>query len=143
MNHENSSSYKFKPTDAGRSNSKRSKQTYDCTVRALTVALSLDYDVAYDYLASRGRKSSRGANFPNRAKDDECFGYTFKWTPFPAVKGETRMNPVKFSKWFANGTYIVKTAKHVTAVIDGVFHDDIRMRPDRCIYGAWKVEVTQ
>ncbi|HHT9121254.1 MAG TPA: hypothetical protein ACFYEF_00180 [Candidatus Wunengus sp. YC63] len=129
-------SYPLIINDSGRSNSKRSKQTNDCTVRALSNILDIDYDIAYDYLASRGRKSSTGTFFPNKAKDDHCFNHKFVWRAFPAIRGEMRMNPAKFSEQYKTGRFIVKTAKHVIAVRDGVFFDIFASRPNRCIYGA-------
>jgi hypothetical protein len=34
---------------------------------------------------------------------------------------------------------IIKTAKHVSAVIDGTIHDTFRPDPFRCVYGAWQL----
>lgn len=58
---------------------------------------------------------------------------------FPAVKGERRMNPATFCETYTQGRYICRVAKHVFAVIDGVVHDEIENRPDRCIYLAWRI----
>ena len=131
--------FPFVYNDAGRLQSKRSKQKNDCTVRALALSAEADYDVAYDLLKDRGRKASRGFLFPNRASDDCALGYKFIWQSFPAVKGQKRMNPERFAKEFPNGVYICRTAKHVYVVRDGVANDIFQNRPDRCIYGCWKV----
>lgn len=53
-------SYPWICTDAGRSQSKRPRQSNDCTVRALALALDCPYDQAYDTLKTAGRIASRG-----------------------------------------------------------------------------------
>lgn len=131
--------YPFVKCDGGRVQSKRPRQTNDCTVRALAIATGADYDVAYDTLKEAGRKCSRGFHFRKWAAKHSFNGFAFEWMPFPAVKGQRRMNPATFCKQFAEGRYIVKTAKHVFAIIDGVVHDSWEQRADRCIYGCWKV----
>ena len=135
--------FPFVYNDAGRIDSKRPKQKNDCTVRALSISVKVDYDVAYDLLKYRGRKASRGFFFPNKVSDDCALGYKFIWQSFPAVKGQKRMNPKRFAKEFPNGVYICRTAKHVYVVLDGVVQDTrsslLPIRPNRCIYGCWKV----
>jgi hypothetical protein len=131
--------FPFVYNDAGRLQSKRSKQKNDCTVRALSLSAEVDYDIAYDLLKDRGRKSSKGHFFPKQRSDDIALGYKFIWKSFPAVKGQKRMNPERFAEEFPEGVYICRTAKHVYMVQDGVVHDIFKNRPDRCIYGCWKV----
>lgn len=125
----------FRATDAGRSESQRPRQRNDCTVRALALAKGISYDDAYDLLATGGRKCARGFHFGAWAKSQP----DLKWRAFPAVKGETRMNPAKFCEQYSTGRWIIRTAKHVCAVVDGVVLDTDSPRPDRCIYGAWQV----
>jgi hypothetical protein len=132
--------------DCGKSLSKRPKQNNDCTVIALAISCHLQYDVAYDYLERAGRKCSKGFRFKNYLKDTvintyDC-DYSFHWQPFQAVKGEKRMNPVSFIEKFPKGTYIVKTAKHVFVIMDGIGLGSWQERDDRCIYGAWEVKRT-
>ena len=132
--------YPFKFTDGGKSKSKRPKQSNDCTVRALAVATNTPYDEAYDYLKKYyGRECSKGAFFPKRAADDQALGFNFKWISFPAIKGEKRMNPSKFYKAYPKGIYILKTARHVICVKDGIIYDSFKQYNERCIYGAWEV----
>ena len=127
--------------DAGRLQSKRSKQKNDCTVRALALSAEVDYDVAYDLLKYRGRKASKGHFFPKQRSDDIAFGYKFIWKSFPAVKGQKRMNPERFAIEFPKGVYICKTVKHVYAVIDGIINDieKVSWFDGKCVYGCWKV----
>lgn len=123
-------------TDAGRSKSKRPKQKNDCTVRALSLATKIPYDEAYDILAKFGRKSGRGTDFVTFAKAQP----NMVWNSFPAVKGEKRMNISTFLEKFDTDTYIIRTAKHVSVVIDGVLYDDRIAYAGRCVYGAWRVQ---
>lgn len=138
-------SVRFQKNDGGRAESRRPKQQNDCTVRAVALAFSIPYDDAYDALAIAGRKSWQGMHFGMWANSDaplHMLNKGLKWKPFPAVKGETRMNPAKFCELHKTGTWICRTAKHVTAVIDGVWMDTFSPNPMRCIYGAWEVTNT-
>lgn len=125
----------FRRTDAGRSESHRPKQQNDCTVRAVALAFDMPYDAAYDLLATAGRKSWRGFHFRQWAEQQP----NLRWRAFPAVKGETRMNPAKFCIQFPAGRWIARTAKHVFTIVDGVVLDTFSPDPARCIYGAWEV----
>jgi hypothetical protein len=44
-----------------------------------------------------------------------------QWTAFPAVEGQSRMNPAKFCNQFRQRQWIARTVKHVFAVINGLF----------------------
>lgn len=133
------SQFQYTPTDAGRSLSTRSRQKNDCTVRAVALTLGISYDTAYDTLAAHGRKCSKGFHI---AEWLEKHAWATK-LPFPAVKGQSRMNPQTFTKQFQAGRYICRTAKHVFAEVDGVVMDTSRPRPNRCIYSAWRIEHEQ
>lgn len=134
-------SYPFVRSDAGRSASRRPKQKNDCTVRAVTLVYGIPYDDAYDRLKSAGRKSHQGYHFNEwAALDSTIDGKKLVWQSFPGVKGQKRMNPLRFCKDFPEGRFIVRTAGHVFAIIDGVGYDDEDPeRDDRCIYGCWKL----
>lgn len=149
--------YPFRKNDGGRSLSRRPKQDNDCTVRAIAVVTTPDawqglatgghYDAVYDLLARDGRKSWRGFNIdrwiygqidPAIGEPEYIFGWTAERLSFPAVKGQPRMNPPTFSERFPVGRFIVSTAGHVHAVIDGVHQDTDAAYPRRCIYTAWR-----
>lgn len=126
-------------TDGGRSNSRRPRQSNDCTVRALATAASVEYDTAYDELMSAGRKAGRGFHFRKWASASTFNGYRFDWIGFPAVKGMWRVNPVLFAMKFRQGRFILKTAKHVLACVDGRVSDEGRNAEGACVYGAWQL----
>ena len=78
---------------------------------------------------------SRGFAFSRWAKKPAAL----QWTAFPAVEGQSRMNPAKFCNQFRQRRWFASTAKHVFAVIDGVGHDEAPPDRNRYIYGAWEV----
>ena len=122
--------------DGGRGQSKRPKQINDCTVRALSIIIKdMSYDDIYDFLASKGRKCSSGFALPKYLNKQ----LWAKKISFQAIKGQPRMNPNTFSQEYPKGIFIIRTAKHVAVVIDGVLHDTFNMRQDRCIYTAWEI----
>jgi hypothetical protein len=134
----------FRRTDAGRAGSKRPRQRNDCTVRALASAASVPYDEAYDALAAGGRKAGRGFDFRGWAKTGACDRWRLVWTACPAVKGQMRVTPVTFALAHPEGRYVLCTAKHVLAVVDGVVIDDGVEHGElglafRCVYGAWRL----
>lgn len=140
--------YPFVASDGGRALSKRPRQKNDCTVRALAIATGTPYDVVYEKLREDGRPCGGGFNLrrwiacqcdPVIGEPEWVFGRRLVRCSFPAVKNRRRMNPQQFTQDFPKGRFLVQTAKHVAAVIDGVYLDEQPERPDRCIYGAWEV----
>lgn len=128
--------YPFTATDAGKASSHYKHQRNDCTVRALATATGLTYDHAHRILAQYGRLTGRRFDFKAFMK---ASSHNMPRTTYPAIKGARRMNPVRFSAAHPAGTYIVQTAKHVIAVIDGTFYDSEPPPADRCIYSAWRI----
>ena len=135
---------KFQISDAGRSLSKRPKQKNDCTVRALSLVLDLSYDNVYEFLASEGGICSNGfklkdflANEDVHPQIQSLTNFQVQWRAFQAVKGKPRMNPPQFVQDFPQGRFILKTAGHVFAVIDGTTFDTVMPRSNRCVYGCW------
>ena len=134
----------FKCTDAGRSTSKRPRQTNDCTVRALALASGKAYDETYDYLKMMGRKSHRPfaiAHLLNTQINNHVniLGLRFIRHSFPAVKGQKRMNVGRFLAEYNRERFIIELAKHVVYVADGIYYDDYQYDPSRCVYVAWQV----
>jgi hypothetical protein len=130
-------SYPFINDDGGRSKSRRTKQTNDCTVRALAIALNIPYDCAYDTLAGEGRKCEKGFHL-QKWLNKQAWAEKIA---FQAIAGQPRMNPAHFCGEYVNGRYICRVAKHVFAVVDGTVHDMFENRPNRCIYTAWKINL--
>lgn len=126
-------------TDGGRAESAWPRARNDCTVRALAITCDISYAQAYMTLREAGRVGGQGFHVRPWAEHAVVNDRRFVWRAFQAVRGERRMNPPTFSREYDKGVWIVKTAKHVIAVIDGVFYDAFEAYPERCIYGAWEV----
>jgi len=137
--------YPFIKTCGGKSEAEDKKYRTGCTIRALAVGCEISYDQAAAILKEEAMLNKKGGSYfylladGMEYRDEAVNGYKFKWRAFPAVKGQTRMNPAKFCAEFKQGRFIARTAKHVFAVIDGVVHDSWEQRPDRCIYGVWEL----
>ncbi len=130
----------FVQSDGGRARSRRPRQKDDCTVRALAVVTGRPYDEAYDALAAAGRRASRGFDF-RRWAATACFaGFRLRWTPLPAVRGRPRTTPDSFVRDHPEGRFVLRTAKHVMACVDGAVHDTHQPRPGRCVYGYWTLD---
>lgn len=128
----------FRISDAGRSGSKRPRQSNDCTIRAAALVGLVPYDEAYDSFAVVGRRSGRSFTFKTWASSNPLPSGQFRWKSFPAERGKRRMTCVEFATLYPTGRFILKTAHHVFACIDGVLIDDRRPEPYRCVYGAWE-----
>lgn len=141
--------YKFIKSDGGKSEYKHTGLKFkylngDCGPRALAIATGCTYEEAVIELRESAGLTNSGTHFNGFVhslewEDRDFHGYRFEWIPFKAVKGQKRMNPVDFCNQYSTGSYICRTARHVFAVVDGILYDTWEQRPDRCIYGAWKV----
>ena len=130
------SGYPFQFYDGGRSTSKRPRQKNDCTVRALSIARDIPYDEAYETLKAAGRECSKGFDFV-RWIARQPFATKIS---FPAKKGEPRMDLFNFCDIHLEGTYILRVAGHVVACVNSVVYDTVKLRENRCVYTAWRIE---
>lgn len=127
-------------SDSGRSLSKRPKQTNDCTVRAFTLAFHLTYDQAYDHLHSQGRKCSRGFLLSRYLERNPILlDHTVTKLSFPAVAGSPRMKVKDFVSIYSTGSYIIRIAKHVAYVHDGIIYDTFHTFANKTVYTAFSV----
>lgn len=133
----------FIQTDGGRK-SAGIKDRNDCTVRALALATGTSYEEAHSALAEDDRQIGKGHDFKGWLyrlawQGKNYHGFIFDWVAFKAERGNSRMTRERFCREYPTGTYILREAKHVFAVIDGVAHDTAKSYDGRCVYGAWKV----
>lgn len=126
----------FIQTDAGRSLSKRKKQTNDCVIRAISIVTNRSYDEIYDEFKILGRKCGRGTKKMIWKPYLENIGGIK--TSFPAVKGFKRMNLISFLESYKNGKWIIQHAGHIFPVINGIVYDNTQPNPYKCIYSAWE-----
>lgn len=135
---------KFNHNNGGRLESKRPKQTNDCVIRAVAIVCGVSYDESYELFKDEGRKNGRGV-LPKVWKPilkDGVFDTKFEYFAFPATSGRPRMTVEKFCDEFSSGIFVIRTAKHLAVVIDGVLQDTVfheNYTALRCVYGAYQV----
>jgi hypothetical protein len=138
--HHQNKGYMFIYSDAGRSLSKRPNQTNDCTVRAFALAFQIPYDQAYDYLKEQGRVCSKGFHLQKLlAKEPTIYGLNVKKIKIPFTAGSPRIKVDDFVKMYPKGTYIIRIAKHVACVKDGVVYDMSLGYGQKMVYVAFSV----
>lgn len=127
-------------SDSGRSQSKRPKQSNDCTVRAFASAFNLSYDYAYDYLKELGRGCSKGFHLQVYLKQKvELFDFSIDYTVFQAQKGKPRVKVKDIGKMYPTGTHIIRIAGHVACMHNGIIHDTTGGYGDKAVYCMFSV----
>jgi hypothetical protein len=97
------------------------------------------YADAHDALKEAGRQAGRHFKMPKWMAAKPIAALRFEKMTFPSVKGQPRMSPSRFCSQFPRGTFIVRVAKRVFVVRDGVALDVNQPPVGGCIYSAWKV----
>ena len=121
--------------DGGRADSGRKGTTGDCGVRAMSIALGIDYDAAYKELAQankdNGRAKSVRSGIMKDVYDAVLKRYGWIWHPAPKFVGRK-------ARCFdmPSGTVIARQSRHFVAVIDGTPHD-IFDSSEKMVYGYW------
>jgi hypothetical protein len=126
------------------------KKVGDCVVRAIAIATGQSYRAVYDEIGdlarddnSRRRVHRRSNVSPRNGVMKEVYkrylrdlGWT--WTPTMGIGTGCRVH-LRDGELPA-GRLIVRTSRHLTAVIDGVIHDiyDPSRDGSRCVYGYWR-----
>ena len=141
--------------DGGRAASGRRGTTGDCVVRAVAIALQLDYDTVYRDLYDRQRamiarrrklRHRASANNPSprtgvdtKVLRDYLAEHGWVWTATMRIGSGTTVHLAAGE--LPAGRIIARTSRHVCAVIDGVIHDNHDPSRDgtRCVYGYWSV----
>lgn len=115
------------------------KNVTDCVVRAITIAVEGDYLEVRRHL-NRIKKELKETSYKNQ-KFMVKYAKLNGWNKisFPAVKGVPRLRGKDFVKQYPEGTYILKLARHVVAVVDGVYLDTWDST-EKMIYNAWEVK---
>ncbi len=115
-------------TDAGRSKSGL-RETNDCTVRATATALDIPYLEAHAKLAAIGRKPRRGISYRTTTEKlglEHCPEYSGTLKTVIAA--------------LAPGRYVLRKARHVFAVVDGVVVDSFLPNPRCRIKAVYRVK---
>ena len=99
------------------------KETGDCVVRALCATTRQSWLNIFDILCNFARAEY---TMPNNSevysKAFKYFGFKQKTIPRPK-KGQKSMDVQKFCETHSDGTYIIKTARHVIGVVQGKYYD--------------------
>lgn len=138
---------KYQFNDGGRAEAGFKGTADDCVARALAIVLQRPYGVIYDYVneickqveGSKPKSSARkGVSKKVTKKIMESLGLV--WYPTMIV-GEGCTVHLRENE-LPTGRIIVSVTKHVTAVVDGVLHDnhDCARDGQRCVYGYWWIK---
>ena len=125
----------FTYNDGGRKASGRKGSAGDCGVRAMAIALGLDYDTCYKELAQANKdagyeKSARNGLFKEVFQSVlEKHGWT--WHTAPTFSGRKA-----YVSDLPQGTHICRMRRHYATVIDGVLHDTFDSSY-KMVYGYW------
>lgn len=147
----------FEYDDGGKSYSKIGAiERNDCTVRALSIALTHDYDTAHDIYRKAGRKPQKGfgwrtfndANFERleleRVLSESANAYKNDYV----VSGDKFVVKTstlgQFIEKYPTGTFLIEvgnqTSSHALTIVDGVVRDRVRWGKRKIIQRAWKVK---
>lgn len=99
--------------------SKHWNESNDCTVRATSIALQLDYDEVHAKYSAMGRKPYRGVTVRTMGKVLQSI--TNKPQEMVRVLDESTFS--KFAKDHPKGRFIVVKRGHAVALIDGIWYD--------------------
>lgn len=111
--------------------------TTDCVVRAVSLAFDKDYLEARREL----NRSKKELGFGSYKETKFIYKYLedFDRIVLKVPKGVPRVKVDDFAKFFKEGTYIVKLAKHIVCVKDGKLLDTWDSSY-RSVYTAWKIK---
>lgn len=139
----------FQYDDGGRKEAGFNGTTGDCVVRSIAIATQMPYKIIYDDITSfakdhehKGKRKKRISHartgiYPRTIRRYLTEKLGFKWQPTMFIgqgcKVHLRANELP------KGKLIVKTSKHMTAVINWVIHDthDCSRNGTRCVYGYY------
>ena len=118
-------------------NEKDLKDNYgDCVIRSLTKALSMEWLQVFDEMMPLSREFQ--APFNNRV----CYEFYlskngFTYYGISNKKGSKRPTVESFAKSHKTGTYILRVAHHLVAVVDGLYYDTWDCG-QKSLYGYWE-----
>ncbi|MCF7795999.1 hypothetical protein K9M42_02800 [Patescibacteria group bacterium] len=139
----------FKYDDEGRKEAGFKGTTGDCVVRSISIVTEIPYKTIYDDITNfakdnehkgkrkKGISHARTGIYPRTTRKYLTEKLGFKWQPTMFIgqgcKVHLRANELP------QGKLIVKTSKHITAVINGVIHDiyNCSRNGTRCVYGYY------
>jgi hypothetical protein len=138
----------FVHDDGGREAAGFKGSTRDCVARSIAIAAEIPYREAYELVNAhargeragskrRGSSSARtGVRKPTTRRIMAALGWT--WVPTMRVGAGCRVHLAPGE--LPAGRLVVAVSRHLTAVVDGVIHDDHdpQRGGTRCVYGYWR-----
>lgn len=111
-------------SDCGRTAAGFASENNDCTVRSIGHATNSGYAAAHAFMAHNGRRPRRGAYFQAilaRHQRTPILGHRIQPHPIRQTKGLAAL--LRFHPELAEGTWILHSTRHASAIIDGVVYD--------------------
>ena len=99
--------------------SKHHNESNDCTVRATSIAMQMDYDEVHSIYAKHGRRPYRGVTV--RKMGEVLKSITNK--PQEMIRTLDEPTFSRFAKEHPKGRFIVVKRGHAVALIDGMWYD--------------------
>lgn len=133
-------------SDGGRSQSRRKKETNDCTVRALVNFTRLSFDQCLDITSYHGRQYRKGMLQSDTVRCYQSLG--LKFTPFESLQvngshGKTLYTVKMFiEKFCQSGKFILRIRGHVFCVKDGIIYDSFTHKEyyqKNLVIGVWTI----
>jgi hypothetical protein len=125
----------YQYNDGGRSQSGRKGNAGDCVCRAIAIAMNRDYDEVYRELAdankAAGYKKSARNGIMRKVYEAYLNQHGWVWHSAPKFDGRKARHSD-----MPDGVVIVRMARHIACVIDGVVHDTWDSRR-KMVYGYW------
>lgn len=118
-------------------NKKDLKDNYgDCVIRSLTKVLDMEWLKVFDSLLPYARELQCMPNgkpcYENFLKDNG-----FVYVGISNKKGSKRPTVDRFAKDHKTGTYVLRVAHHIVAVVDGYYYDTWDSG-EKSLYGYWE-----
>lgn len=139
--------------DGGRQAAGFRGRTEDCVTRAIAIAVELPYREVYDAMAAglrmnaamtkrarKGRSPSPRDGVPRAVYGPYLLGLGWTWHPTMSIGSGTVVH-LRVGELPA-GRLVVRTSRHIVAVVDGVVHDtaDPTREGTRAVYGYYAKE---
>lgn len=110
------------------------RKVNDCTVRAISLALSTTWDEAYDYLSHYAKEQAI-------MMDEVEYIDQFLEERFEKLCGCKNMVKVTIEQFvdaYPSGTFLITMNGHITCCIDGCIYDTFNPK-DRFVWSVYKV----
>ena len=128
----------FVYNDGGKKASGRKGVSGDCGVRAMAIALGLEYSTCYIELAQANKEFGYKKSARNGLMK-EVFQSVLKKRGWTWHKAPTFSGRKAYASDLPKGTFIARMSRHYATVIDGVPHDIFDSSP-KMVYGYWTKE---